>query len=94
MQFGAGTWVLKRQLMTALAALRWASWALMAPAKAMSSPWRPRRQALVNMLNSISAMLSQLACLGVWWNSTRPPGTLYRRRLQSIPGFEPPAAYS
>ena len=35
----------------------------MAPAKATSSPWRPRRQSRVNTLNSISAMLSQLACL-------------------------------
>ena len=27
---------------------------------------RPWRQARVNTLNSISAMFSQLACLGVW----------------------------
>ena len=30
------------------------------------SPWGPQRQSQDNTLNSISAMLSQLACLGVW----------------------------
>ena len=65
------SWVLKRQSMVALAVLRRMWYASMALANATSSPWRPRRQSRDNTLNSISAMLSQLACLGVWWNSRR-----------------------
>ena len=43
----------------------------MALIKAAPSPWRPCRQALVKMLNSISDMLSQSVCLGVWRSSKR-----------------------
>ena len=58
--------VLKRQWMVAWAVLRWVSYAAMARPSASSLPWRARRQTRVMMLNSISAMFNQLACLGVW----------------------------
>ena len=65
------SWVVKRQLMVVAASLRSASQALMFLCRASSSGFRLLRQARATTLNSISAMFSQLPCLGVWWNSIR-----------------------
>ena len=65
------SWAVNRQLMLAPAAFRSDTQALTAFPKLSSSALRPRRQARASALNSIYAMLSQLPCLGVWWNSSR-----------------------
>ena len=65
------SWAVNRQLIVAPAAFRSDTQALTALSRLSWSTLRPRRQARASTLNSISAIFSQLPCLGVWWNSSR-----------------------
>ena len=85
--------VLNCQLMVAPAALRSLTRAGTSRRSASSSGSRCLRQERDSTLNSISAMFSQLPCLGVWWNSsrlaTRPglwrwKGLVQRRRAVGV----------
>ena len=56
----------KRQSTVDDALLRSDTQALTALFRLSSSAFRPRRQSQAGTLNSISAIFSQLPCLGVW----------------------------
>ena len=59
------SWAVNRQLTVVPAVFRSDTQALMALSKMFSSGLRPRRQARASTLNSISAIFSQMTCLGL-----------------------------
>src|SRR5919202_1103903 len=61
--------VVKRQLTVTLLLLRSSSHAATSALNVSWSAMRRSRHCRLRMLSSISAIFSQLPCLGVWWNS-------------------------